>query len=79
MDIRKGIIRFFLFENINYLGFKIFFLVFLGDTITTFVNLPISAFKDIINITGVVFRDETYDYVGTIDRISERATKARKE
>ena len=54
-------------------------IVLLGVLAATFVNLPLSAFGDIVNVTKVIFRNESYDYVGTIDRICERATKARKE
>ena len=54
-------------------------IVLLGVLAATFVNLPLSAFGDIVNVTKVIFRNESYDYVGTIDRICERATKSRKE
>lgn len=54
-------------------------IVLLGVLAATFVNLPLSAFGDIVNVTKVIFRNESYDYVGTIDRICERATKSRKD
>ena len=58
---------------------KSILIVLLGVLAATFVNLPLSAFGDIVNVTKVIFRNESYDYVGTIDRICERATKARKD
>ena len=77
--LEPGILRGFL-ENVNYFyDIKSLALVFFGVIAATFVNLPISAFADIIKIAQVVFRDESYDYVGTIDRICERATKSRKD
>ncbi|MFL3008948.1 MAG: hypothetical protein ACJZ14_06175, partial [Candidatus Neomarinimicrobiota bacterium] len=62
----------------NYMNTMNFFydiksiaIVLLGVLAATFVNLPLSAFGDIINVTKVIFRNESYDYVGTIDRICE--------
>ena len=37
------------------------------------------SFGSVFSVGKVVFRSETYDYVGTINRICERAQKARKD
>lgn len=67
-------------NTINFfIDIKSIIIVLLGVLAATFVNLPLSAFGDIVNVTKVIFRNESYDYVGTIDRICERATKARKD
>ncbi|MFL2998375.1 MAG: motility protein A [Candidatus Neomarinimicrobiota bacterium] len=55
------------------------FLVFAGVLAATFVSLPLASFGSVFRVAQVVFRDESYDYVGTINRIIERAEKSRKE
>jgi chemotaxis protein MotA len=63
----------------SFLDFKSFFLVVGGVLAATFVALPLASFGSVFAVGKVVFRSETYDYVGTINRICERAQKARKE
>ena len=63
----------------SFLDFKSFFLVVGGVLAATFVALPLASFGSVFSVGKVVFRSETYDYVGTINRICERAQKARKE
>ena len=63
----------------SFLDVKSALLVIGGVLAATFVSLPMASFSSVFTVGKVVFRNETYDYVGTINRICERATKARKE
>jgi len=72
---RKG----FLVGFNSFIDLKSMFLVLGGVLAATFVALPLASFGSVFQVLKVVFRNETYDYVGTINRICERAEKARKE
>ena len=63
----------------SFIDIKSAFLVIGGVLAATFVALPLASFGSVFAVGKVVFRNESYDYVGTITRICERAGKARKE
>ena len=63
----------------SFLDFKSFFLVVGGVLAATFVALPLASFGSVFAVGKVIFRSETYDYVGTINSICERASKAEKK
>jgi chemotaxis protein MotA len=63
----------------SFLDLKSFFLVLGGVLAATFVALPLASFGSVFQVLKVVFRNDHYNYVQTINRICERAEKARKE